>query len=92
MKDIEKIILFAFLGFILFFYVISYRGTRRVGYVIHKSVDTVEITGKHVPEGRYGLSFYITYQEDKTMNRYKILVDKDTYNKTQINTSNKIKF
>lgn len=33
------------------------------GYLVHKFIDTVEITGKHVPENLYALSFNLVYQD-----------------------------
>lgn len=66
---------------------IKYSNTKNV-YLINKYIDTVEVTGKHVPDGIYGISFYIVYQEDKTMEQFTELVTKEEYNKAIISTSN----
>lgn len=72
---------------IIYYIDIKPSNTKKV-YLVDKYIDTIEVTGKHVPDGIYGISFYIVYQEDKTMEQFTELVTKEEYNKAIINTSN----
>lgn len=56
------------------------------GYLIEKYIDTVEVTGKHVPDNIHGLTFNLVYQEDKTSIRETKKVDKEEYDLSEVNT------
>ena len=88
MKNLLTYVL-VIVGICLIIYYIDIKplNTKKV-YLVDKYVDTVRVKGKRVPNGIYGISFYIVYQEDKTMERFTELVTKEEYNKAVINTNN----
>jgi hypothetical protein len=79
------IVILSVLAFSFFVHALDKPKEKR-GYLIEKYIDTVEVTGKHVPDNIYGLTFNLVYQEDKTSIRETKKVDKEEYNLSEVNT------
>ncbi len=54
------------------------------GYLVHKYIDTIQITGKNVPSNIYGLSFNLVYQDSVTGHRKTQRVSYEDYNLSEV--------
>lgn len=62
------------------------------GYLVHKFIDTVEITGKHVPDNLYGLTFNLVYQDSTSQIQKIKKVSYQEYNLSEVNTEQVITY
>lgn len=62
------------------------------GYLAHKYVDTVEITGKHVSENLYALTFNLVYQDSTSQIQKIKRVSYQEYNLSEVNTEQAITY
>lgn len=55
------------------------------GYLVHKYIDTVEVTGKNVPENLYALTFNLVFQDSAQQEQRVKRVSYQEYNSSEIN-------